>query len=88
MDVSTYPVPRFASEFGYQSFPSVDSMLTITNASDLHPDSDFMQHIQHHPGGNLEIKLLIDYNLQLPNETNENYYRAFIYYNQVIIMYM
>lgn len=46
-----------------------------------------MLHRQHHAGGNQEIKLLIDDVLKLPNETSGNYYKAYIFYSQVIIIY-
>lgn len=80
-----YPVPRFASEYGYQSLPSKQSFLTVTkNVSDLNINSIFMNHRQHHLIGNLELQLLIKFYFQLPNETSKNYDEAFIYYSQIV----
>lgn len=80
-----YPVPRFSSEYGYQSLPGVQSWLTAnSNVSDLEPTSQFMDHRQHLPGGNDKLKFLIESRLKLPSESNENYYKAYIYYSQVI----
>uniref|UniRef100_V5GTZ4 Beta-mannosidase B n=1 Tax=Anoplophora glabripennis TaxID=217634 RepID=V5GTZ4_ANOGL len=80
-----FPVPRFASEYGYQSLPSVNSFLTVTNStSDLNINSEFMDHRQHHPVGNSELKSLISHQFTLPNENSENYYKAFIYYSQIV----
>ncbi|XP_060536178.1 beta-mannosidase [Cylas formicarius] len=79
-----YPVPRFCSEYGYQSLPDIDTLLTATNnTADLQITSDFMDHRQHHPDGNNEMKLLIDLNLQLPSDSSENYYKAYIFYSQI-----
>lgn len=83
-----FPITRFASEYGYQSFPDINTLLTATdNVSDLHPNSSFMLHRQHHAGGNKEIKLLIDDVLKMPNETSENYYKAYLFYSQVSTKY-
>ncbi|KAJ8925684.1 hypothetical protein NQ315_009531 [Exocentrus adspersus] len=80
-----YPIPRFASEYGYQSLPSFNTLLTVAdNASDLNIDSDFLDHRQHHPLGNMEIKSLIDFQFTLPDEKSKNYNKAFIYYSQII----
>ncbi|CAH0550626.1 unnamed protein product [Brassicogethes aeneus] len=83
--ISTYPKPRFASEYGYQSYPSFNTMLTTTkDIKNLNLSSAFMDHIQHHPVGNIEMKTLIDYQLKLPDKNHPNYTRAFIYYSQII----
>ncbi|CAG9813016.1 unnamed protein product [Phaedon cochleariae] len=84
-DSNVYPVTRFASEYGYQSFPSVGSLLKATNTTDdLNINSKFMDHRQHHPGGNAEIQLLMDWNLNMPPSNGSKYYEAFIYYSQIM----
>ncbi|KAJ8934145.1 hypothetical protein NQ314_013555 [Rhamnusium bicolor] len=74
-DSNIYPIPRFASEYGYQSLPSVDTLLTAANISELQINGTFIEHRQHHPFGNTELRLLIDYQLQLPRENSSNYYK-------------
>ncbi|KAJ8985911.1 hypothetical protein NQ317_010668 [Molorchus minor] len=84
-DSNIYPIPRFASEYGYQALPSVESLLTATNnVSDLDLNGEFMDHRQHHPSGNLQMKLLVDFQFSLPSESSPNYYKAFIYYSQIL----
>lgn len=59
------------------------TLLTATNnTSDLMRNSAFMNHRQHHPGGTVEMGLLMSYQLKVPNETN---IRGYIYYAQVIL---
>lgn len=85
-DPNIYPITRFASEYGYQSLPEISTLLTATqNIVDLHPDSEFLVHRQHHPAGYEEMKSLIGAVLNMPDESRENYYKAFIFYSQVII---
>jgi len=47
--------PRFVSEFGYQSFPSLDSLRTVMDESEFNPTSPTMEHHQRNPGGNSTI---------------------------------
>jgi len=57
-DVTTYPRPRFASEFGVQSYPSFLTLKPVSNGSLgdwASIDSAFMQHRQHHPDGNQQM---------------------------------
>jgi beta-mannosidase len=84
LEPETYPIPRFASEFGYQSLPDVDAWMTATdNLTDLDPDSNFMEHRQHHPIGNAENTLLISYQLTL-NKSIDDYYKTYIFYSQIV----
>jgi beta-mannosidase len=84
LEPETYPIPRFASEFGYQSLPDVDAWMTATdNLTDLDPDSSFMEHRQHHPIGNAENTLLISYQLTL-NNSIDDYYKTYIFYSQIV----
>uniref|UniRef100_A0A6P7FVN4 beta-mannosidase n=1 Tax=Diabrotica virgifera virgifera TaxID=50390 RepID=A0A6P7FVN4_DIAVI len=80
-----YPTPRFASEYGYQSLPSIQSWLSVTNnLSDININSAFMNHRQHHPLGNIQLQMLLLYNFKAPS-TNSSYFdEAFIYYSQVV----
>lgn len=79
-----YPTPRFASEYGYQSLPSVRTLLETTkNLSDLNINGTFLDHRQHHPMGNAEMLLLITYQLKLPDTKSKGFDKAFIFYSQV-----
>ncbi|XP_074036619.1 beta-mannosidase [Leptinotarsa decemlineata] len=84
-DSNIYPVPRFASEYGYQSLPSYASLAKVVKQiSDLEITSDFMNHRQHHPLGNAQMTLLIEMNLKLPNESSSKYSQAYIFYSQIV----
>lgn len=79
-----YPTPRFSSEYGYQSLPSFQSWLNVTNnTDDVSINSIFMNHRQHHPLGNLELKALLLYFFDVPQESNKYFDEAFIYYTQI-----
>ncbi|MEX0860207.1 MAG: glycoside hydrolase family 2 protein [Cucumibacter sp.] len=47
--------PRFASEFGFQSFPSMKTIETFTDAKDRNPSSPVMEVHQRNDGGNARI---------------------------------
>jgi beta-mannosidase len=47
--------PRFASEFGFQSFTSMNVIETFTNPGDRNPSSPVMENHQRNPGGNARI---------------------------------
>ncbi|GGA54049.1 beta-mannosidase [Pelagibacterium lentulum] len=47
--------PRFASEFGFQSFTSMDVIETFTNPEDRNPSSPVMETHQRNDGGNARI---------------------------------
>jgi hypothetical protein len=51
-DLLSYPRPRFASEYGFQSFPSFQTLAPVSDGDlgDWNFNSSFMQHRQHHPG--------------------------------------
>jgi beta-mannosidase len=44
--------PRFCSEFGYQSFPSLETIRTYAPKNQWNPASPAMEHHQRHPRGN------------------------------------
>ncbi len=75
----TLQKPRFMSEFGFQSFPEVRTILTFAQASDLAIDSAVMQSHQKNHGGNERILtyMLRDY----PEPTN---FASFVYLSQVL----
>ncbi len=71
--------PRFMSEFGFQSFPEMRTILTFAQSSDLAIDSVVMQSHQKNHGGNERILtyMLRDY----PEPLN---FASFVYLSQVL----
>jgi beta-mannosidase len=47
--------PRFCSEFGFQSFPSLPTLRSFVHEDQLNPTSPEMEHHQRHPRGNSVI---------------------------------
>ena len=54
-DVTQYPTPRFASEYGFQSFPSIQTWQPVSLPDDWTYDSDLMNHRQHHADGTTQL---------------------------------
>ncbi len=52
---SNFPTPRFASEYGLQSWTSFESLQSVTEPKDWDQASDFSNHRQHHPNGEFGI---------------------------------
>ncbi|XP_001359635.3 beta-mannosidase [Drosophila pseudoobscura] len=80
-DPGIYPTPRFASEYGFQSFPSFYSWQRSKNDDD--DLAALMNHRQHHPLGSYPIKTLVERHLPLPLPEAENYAEALIYFSQI-----
>lgn len=76
-----YPNPRFASEYGFQSIPSLTSWNRVMAGSDKL--TELLDHRQHHPLGNAPIIDLIKKHFFLPDESSPNYMQALIYLSQV-----
>ncbi|ODN02454.1 Beta-mannosidase [Orchesella cincta] len=69
-DYNMFLRTRYASEYGYQSFPHYETLAEV--ADDITTwtwDSPMMDHRQHHPGGQKEIRDLIQMHFPFP----ENY---------------
>merc|ERR1712137_452404 len=71
-NTSIYPTPRFASEYGFQSYPLLNSMEKISIPEDWSPHSPFMIHRQHHPDGNEVLDYVILQHFRYPNATNQD----------------
>ncbi|XP_076384002.1 beta-mannosidase [Megalopta genalis] len=80
-----YPLTRFASEYGFQSLPSIYTILpVIETIADLNINSDFMMHRQHLPLGTLYMIGLISKNFQIPEVQNRVIdFVNFIYLSQI-----
>ena len=49
---NTFPSAKFASEYGFQSYPSLETITQSIPESNLtYPISKAIEHRQHHPGG-------------------------------------
>ncbi len=71
-------MPRFVSEFGYQSFPSVQSLEGVVDESELNPTSPTMEYRQRHPRGNELIVNRMTDNFRFPFS-----FEDFVYLSQI-----
>lgn len=65
-NVSTLPRTRFASEYGFQSLPSLDTLLTAVEPAGLAWNSSAVLHRQHHPNGTLQLDAQIRQHFRAP----------------------
>lgn len=71
-DANIYPMTRFASEYGFQSLPSIKTIKTATkDVDDLKLRSEYSQHRQHSPFGYAYIIFQIKSHLKLQKDTHE-----------------
>ena len=70
--------PRFCSEFGYQSFPSVRTIRTYATEKDFNVTSPVMEHHQRHPRGNSAITEMFTRYFRVPQG-----FENFVYLSQV-----
>ena len=83
-NMMTYPKTRFASEYGFQSLPSLKTMKTATkNEEDLSLNSKFSKHRQHSPNGYSFIQTQMESRMKL-DSNDPKYYEKFVFYSQVI----
>ncbi|XP_013184621.2 beta-mannosidase-like [Amyelois transitella] len=82
-DMNTYPQTRFASEYGFQSLPSVATMRTATkNPEDFRVDSEYSKHRQHSPNGYTYIAEQMKKHLKL-DENDPKYFDKFVFQSQI-----
>ena len=72
-------VPRFMSEFGFQSYPSLKTLSNWFDEKDLDYDSQVLQNHQKHSKGNELIKKYMEWDYNVP----ENF-SNFIYLSQLL----
>lgn len=72
-------VPRFMSEFGFQSYPSLKTLSGWFDEKDLNYNSDILQHHQKHPKGNELIKKYMERDYFVPEK-----FADFIYVSQLL----
>jgi beta-mannosidase len=70
--------PRFCSEFGYQSFPSMDIIRSYSPENQFNVTSPIMEHHQRNGGGNSKIIEMFSRNFRLPEG-----FGNFVYLSQV-----
>jgi beta-mannosidase len=66
--------PRFCSEFGYQSFNSLESVRSYCPAEDMRIDSPTMTFHQRHPDGNSHIHEMFSRYFRMPSGFAETLY--------------
>ncbi|XP_063539308.1 beta-mannosidase isoform X1 [Cydia strobilella] len=78
-----YPKTRFASEYGFQSLPSLATMRTATNnESDFRVDSAYSVHRQHSPGGYGFIQDQMNRYFRL-DKSDTKYFEKLVFYSQI-----
>lgn len=56
LSLAIYPRARYSSEYGYQSWPSYNTLKAISDpVEDLFYGTDFFHHREHHAGGSYLI---------------------------------
>uniref|UniRef100_A0A3Q0RMG4 Beta-mannosidase n=1 Tax=Amphilophus citrinellus TaxID=61819 RepID=A0A3Q0RMG4_AMPCI len=69
-DWRTFPRTRFASEYGFQSWPSFSTLQPVSVKEDWSYDSNFTSHRQHHEDGNQQMIQQAALHFHLPNATD------------------
>ncbi|XP_047201012.1 beta-mannosidase [Girardinichthys multiradiatus] len=69
-DWKTFPRTRFASEYGFQSWPSFSTLQSVSVQEDWSYSSDFTSHRQHHEDGNQQMLQQAALHFVLPNSTD------------------
>ncbi|KAM9842549.1 beta-mannosidase [Aulostomus maculatus] len=69
-DWRTFPRSRFASEYGFQSWPSFSTLRPVSVSEDWSYASNFSSHRQHHSDGNQQMLLQAGLHFHLPNSSD------------------
>ncbi|NWU97336.1 MANBA mannosidase, partial [Upupa epops] len=82
---TVYPKTRFASEYGFQSWPSFSTIEKVSSAEDWSYTSNFSLHRQHHENGNDQMLQQIGRHFKLPQSTDPvKKFKDTIYLTQVM----
>uniref|UniRef100_A0A8B9TT03 Beta-mannosidase n=1 Tax=Anas platyrhynchos TaxID=8839 RepID=A0A8B9TT03_ANAPL len=82
---TVYPKTRFASEYGFQSWPSFSTLEKVSSTEDWSYTSNFSLHRQHHENGNDQMLQQIGYHFKLPQTTDPiKKFKDTIYLTQVM----
>eukprot|EP00698_Gefionella_okellyi_P014343 TRINITY_DN3979_c0_g1_i4.p1 TRINITY_DN3979_c0_g1~~TRINITY_DN3979_c0_g1_i4.p1 ORF type:complete len:684 (-),score=136.11 TRINITY_DN3979_c0_g1_i4:579-2630(-) len=80
-DVTKIPKPRFASEYGFQSYPSVYTLAPVTVPSDLQWNSPLMVFRQHSPPSQTQVANQLAMLFRVPPDSD---YKSFYYLSQCV----
>ncbi|MGH0160516.1 UNVERIFIED_CONTAM: hypothetical protein FKN15_052526 [Acipenser sinensis] len=69
-DWKSFPKTRFASEYGFQSWPSFSTLQKVSILEDWNYSSNFTAHRQHHSKGNKEMMEQAALHYTLPQSTD------------------
>nr|XP_019594486.1 PREDICTED: beta-mannosidase isoform X2 [Rhinolophus sinicus] len=84
-DWNVFPKARFASEYGYQSWPSFSTLEKVSTKEDWSYKSRFSLHRQHHENGNDQMLLQAGLHFKLPQSTDPlRTFKDTIYLTQVM----
>jgi len=85
-ELDSFPLTQFASEYGFQSLPSLETLGSVSVTKDHSMFSPFMLSRQHHPNGQEEIVEHLYDNFRTPdlNDTSVAVFRRWIYLSQVL----
>nr|XP_012626414.1 beta-mannosidase [Microcebus murinus] len=79
-----FPKARFASEYGYQSWPSFSTLEKVSSKEDWSFNSKFALHRQHHANGNNQMLNQARFHFKLPESTDPlREFKDTIYLTQV-----
>ncbi|XP_062492706.1 beta-mannosidase isoform X2 [Pezoporus occidentalis] len=82
---AAYPKTRFASEYGFQSWPSFSTIKKVSSTEDWSYTSNFSFHRQHHENGNDQMLQQIGYHFKLPQSIDPiKKFKDTIYLTQVM----
>ncbi|XP_052631389.1 beta-mannosidase isoform X2 [Harpia harpyja] len=82
---TVYPKTRFASEYGFQSWPSFSTIKKVSSTEDWSYTSNFSLHRQHHENGNDQMLQQIGHHFKLPQSTDPiKKFKDTIYLTQVM----
>uniref|UniRef100_A0A8D0FRN0 Beta-mannosidase n=1 Tax=Strix occidentalis caurina TaxID=311401 RepID=A0A8D0FRN0_STROC len=82
---TVYPKTRFASEYGFQSWPSFSTIEKVSSTEDWSYTSNFSLHRQHHENGNDQMLQQIGHHFKLPQSTDPiKKFKDMIYLTQVM----
>uniref|UniRef100_A0A8B9M4L0 Beta-mannosidase n=1 Tax=Accipiter nisus TaxID=211598 RepID=A0A8B9M4L0_9AVES len=82
---TVYPKTRFASEYGFQSWPSFSTIEKVSSTEDWSYTSNFSLHRQHHENGNDQMLQQIGHHFKLPQSTDPiKKFKDTIYLTQVM----
>uniref|UniRef100_A0A8C4V2I5 Beta-mannosidase n=1 Tax=Falco tinnunculus TaxID=100819 RepID=A0A8C4V2I5_FALTI len=82
---TVYPKTRFASEYGFQSWPSFSTIEKVSSAEDWSYTSNFSLHRQHHENGNDQMLQQLERHFKLPQSTDPiKKFKDTIYLTQVM----